>query len=212
MQVKWLTFGPDANPFRRYNPVRPLVHWYNSRRMNKYITQKIDDRLTELKADQMHSSKGNKSILDLVLTTYLLEDTTRRNQGMDRTFKDFTQSQIKLFLFSGYGTTSSTVCYIFYVLSTHPTILAKVRAEHESVIGPNLSQTASLIASDPFLLNRLPYTLAVIKEVLSLYPAVSRTRVGEPDFNVVDDDGRRFPTEDFLVWDDPIVIHRDPAY
>ena len=212
MQVKWLSFGPDVNPFKRYNPMRPLVHWYNSRRMNGYVARKIEDRFAELQNEDTDSIKGNKSILDLVLTAYLSENEERKSQDMDRTFKKFTMSQIKLFLFSGHDTTSSTVCYIFYILATNPTVLGQVRSEHASVIGSDVSKTTSAIASDPFLLNQLPYTLAVIKEVLRMYPAVSGTRAGEHDFSVIDDKGRHFPTDGFLVWDNPQATHRDSTY
>ena len=212
MQVKWLTFGPDVNPFKRYNPMRPLVHWYNSRRMNDYVTRKIESRFSELQNEGINSNKRSRSIIDLVLTAYLSENAERKSQDMDSTFKKFTMSQIKLFLFSGHDTTSSTVCYIFYILATNLTVLAQVRSEHASVLGLDTSKTASTIASDPFLLNRLPYTHAVIKEVLRMFPAVSGTRAGEHNFSVIDDTGRHFPTDGFLVWDDPQAIHRDPTY
>ena len=214
MQIRWLTFGADVNPFTRYNPLRPLVHWYNSRRMNNYVSKEIDNRFARLQASWDHFHERGKSIIDLVLTAYLTE---RRDPGkiclpLDSTFKKFTMSQIKLFLFSGHDTTSSTVCYIFYTLATRPDVLGRVRSEHDELLGLDVSQTASLVATDPVLLNKLPFTSAVIKEVLRLYPAVSSTRTGEPDFHVIDDVGRRFPTNDLLVWSNPVPIHRDPAY
>lgn len=137
------------------------------------------------------------------------KDSTK---GMDGTFRKFAMSQIKLFLFSGHDTTSSSICYLFYVLSQHPSALSRVRAEHDDVFGPDLSKTAALITKNPSLLNQLPYTLAVIKETLRLYPVVSSTRAGEPDFNVTDEKGRQSLTDGFLVWANPQVIQRDPAY
>ncbi|KAL8927692.1 MAG: hypothetical protein Q9208_002107 [Pyrenodesmia sp. 3 TL-2023] len=212
MQVKWCTFGADKNPFTRFNPLRPLVHWYNSRRMNKYVTRVIESRFAELRSDQGLPEHANKSIIDLVLTTYLSDNPSTKLSGMDKSFKRFTMNQIKLFLFSGHDTTSSTVCYIFYILATKPEVLQQVRAEHDSVFGLDTSRTASLIVSNPAILNRLPYTVAVIKEVMRMYPAVSSTRIGEQDFDVVDEAGQHFPTQDFLVWDVVQGIHRDPAY
>ncbi|KAK3169850.1 hypothetical protein OEA41_009234 [Lepraria neglecta] len=212
MQVKWLVFGGEANPLARFNPMRPLVLWYNKRRMNKYVSREIDSRFAKLQSEGVHSKKGNKSIIDLVLAAYMSENAGRDPQVLDKTFKKFTMSQIKLFLFSGHDTTSSTVCYIFYILATKPAVLARVRAEHDSVLGSDTSKPASVITSEPFLLNQLPYTLAVIKEVLRLYPAVSSTRAGEPNFNVTDDSGQQFPTDGFLVWANSQCIHRDPAY
>lgn len=212
MQVKWLTFGADVNPFTRFNPVRPLVFWYNSRRMNSYVTRIIDSRFAELQSHGHNNSDGNKSIIDLVLTAYLSEKADKGLQDMDSQFKKFTMNQIKLFLFSGHDTTSSTVCYIFYILATNVAILARIRAEHTSVFGSDALEAASIISSNPSLLNRIPYTVAVIKEVLRMYPAVSGTRAGEPNFSVTDDASRSFPTAGFLVWDDPQTIHRDPTY
>ena len=180
--------------------------------MDNYISERIDDRFAKLQGDAGHTFGGNKSILDLVIKAYLSEDEGRSDQCMDSTFMKFTVNQIKLFLFSGHDTTSSTVCYIFYILSTKPDVLAQIRAEHNSVIGSDTSRIGSQIVSDPSLLNRLPYTLAFIKEVLRMFPAVSGTRAGEPHFSVIDETGRSFPTNDFLVWDDPIAIHRDPTY
>ena len=211
MQVRWLTFGTEVNPFTRYNPIRPLVHWYNLRRMNNYVSREIDNRFAQIQAQGNHSAKGKKSIIDLVLTTDVAEKTATEARVMDSTFKRFTMSQIKLFLFSGHDTTSSTVCYIFYVLAIYPAILARVRAEQISIIGQDVSRAASAITSDPFLLNKLPYTLAVIKETLRMYPAVSSVRAGEPNFSVHDDVGRLFPTNGFLVWANQQPVHRDPT-
>ncbi|KAL8885708.1 MAG: hypothetical protein Q9215_006483 [Flavoplaca cf. flavocitrina] len=147
------------------------------------------------------TQRANKSIIDLVLTSYLSDRSPNSFANMDPTFKTFTMNQIKLFLFSGHDTTSSTVCYIFYALTTKPDILKRVRDEHNSVFGLNPQEAPELITADPYLLNQLPYTLAVIKEVLRLYPAVSGTRIGELGFHLIDDAGRHFPTRDFLVWD-----------
>ncbi|KAL6716559.1 hypothetical protein ACLMJK_006126 [Lecanora helva] len=71
MQVKWCTFGPNANPIKRYNPVRPLVHWYNSWRMNGYVARRIRQRFAELKQSAKNDEHvGNRSIIDLVLSKY----------------------------------------------------------------------------------------------------------------------------------------------
>ena len=212
MQVRWLTLGTEVNPFTRYNPIRPLVHWYNSRRMNSYVSREVDSRFAQIQTQGNHSAKGKKSIIDLVLTTDMAEKSASEARVMDSTFKRFTMGQIKLFLFSGHDTTSSTVCYIFYVLAIYPAILTRVRAEHVSIIGQDASRVASVITSDPFLLNKLPYTLAVIKETLRMYPAVSSIRAGEPEFSIHDDADRLFPTNGFLVWANQQPVHRDPTY
>ena len=172
----------------------------------------MDRRVARLQTQGDRSTEGNKSIIDLVLSTDMAKNAASKTEVIDSIFKKFTMSQIKLFLFSGHDTTSSTACYIFYVLANNPEILLRVRAEHASVIGLDASNTASIITSDPFLLNKLPYTLAVIKETLRMYPAVSSIRAGEPNFSVSDEAGRLFPTNGFLVWANQQPVHRDPAY
>jgi len=54
-----------------------------------------------------------------------------------------------------------------------------VRQEHDEVFGTDLALAPALIKSNPHSLNKLPYTLAVIKEVLRLFPPASSVRVGE---------------------------------
>lgn len=92
MQVKWLNFEGEANPLARFNPMRPLVLWYNKRRMNKYVSRKIDSRFAKLQSEGVHSKKGNKSIIDLVLTAYMSENVARDPQVLDKTFKIFTMN------------------------------------------------------------------------------------------------------------------------
>lgn len=214
MQIRWLTFGADVNPLERYNPLRPLVHWYNTRRMNKYVSRELNNRLANYQGNEsIQTVKRTKTIIDLALAAYLSENPGKEtNRGMDSTFQKFAMSQIKLFLFSGHDTTSSSICYILYLLSSNPSALSRIRAEHDEVFGSDVDETASVVIQNPFLLNRLPYTLAVIKETLRLYPPVSSTRAGEPGFNVTDDQGRRFPTDGLLVWANPQPVQRDPAY
>ncbi len=43
-QVRWCTFGLEPNPFDRFNPFRPFVQWYNTRRMNRYIIPLLESR------------------------------------------------------------------------------------------------------------------------------------------------------------------------
>ena len=131
---------------------------------------------------------------------------------MDNTFKRFAISQVKLFLFSEHNTTSSMMCYVLYLLSIHPWALERVRDEHTKLLGFDAAQRIKRLSEDSFLLNRLPYTLAVIKETMRLYPVVSSTRGGEPEFYVKYDEGRLHPTERFMVWSDSQYIRRDPAY
>lgn len=74
-----------------------------------------------------------------------------------------------------------------------------------------MEQAPQAIRNDPYIVNRLEYTLAVIKEVLRLFPAASATRTGDPGFMIHDPKtGESFPTDGFLVWVIHYPLHRDP--
>ena len=154
----------------------------------------------------------SKTIIDLALDKYLSE--RNGNVGdettMDATFKDAAICQIRTFLFAGHDTSSSTLCYCYHLLSLHPEIRDAVIKEHNSVLGPEIAQAASLLSEKPHLLNQLPYTSAIIRETLRLYPAASSTRQGEPGFNIVSPDGRLYPTSGLLIWSNHFAIHRNP--
>ena len=168
-QIRWLMFGGEVNPFVRFNPFRPLILWYNSQQMDRYMSRELDNRM-----NNFESVKQSKTIMDLALSAYLSNRSESQplERGMDTTFRKFAMSQIKQFLFSGHDTTSSSICYLYYNLAQNPLALRHVQDEHDQVFGTNLDETTSQIIQTPPLLNQLPYTLAVIKETLRLYPGV----------------------------------------
>ena len=67
------------------------------------------------------------------------------------------------------------------------------------------------ICEKPHLLNQPPFTTAILKEILRLFPVVPSTRAGEPGYSVRDEPGRLYPTDGCLVWSVHHAIHRDPA-
>ena len=207
-QVRTLTFGANIKPFAAYNPTRPFLQWYNSYRMNSHLSQVLDHRF---RISQTVEEKETKSIIDLALKTYTADKPKEELNGMDATFKKFAVSQVKLFLFSGHDTTSSSICYVFYLLSTHQSALDSVRREHDIVFGSQLERGKKL-EQEPFLINQLPFTLAVVKESLRLFPPLSSPRAGEPGFHVKDTDGHSFPTDKCLVWSISQAMHRDPRF
>jgi cytochrome P450 len=136
-----------------------------------------------------------------------LEGTSK----VDAEFKEIAAAQLRLFLFAGHDTTSSTLVYCYHLLATHPDCMAQIRTEHNEVFGPNTDIYQTLVQK-PQLLNKLPYTLAVIKEALRLFPPASGFRAGSPDMTIVDDNGTLYPTEGCNVWAMHLIIHRNPKY
>ena len=203
------------NLWQRWHPIRPFVHWYNSRIMDAYVYQALSDRLETHTQQSNHASSN--SVIDRSIQTYL-NDLSKDGisageaKAMDAATKELIVGQIKLFTFSGHDTTSASVCYSFYLLSKSPKDLDCIRAEHDRVFGASLDQAPIMISEDPHILNQLPFTLAVIKETLRLFPVASSMRLGEPGFSVSAEDGRSYPTEECVVWSSPHAIQRSPDF
>lgn len=213
-QIRWLSFGAEPNLLVRYHPFRPLIHWYYGPKVDAHVSRELQKHIET--HDQAESSR-TKSVIGLALRSHEVETSQtvpRKSQNtgdIDPLFKRICMAQIKLFLFSGHDTTSSSICYTLYLLSKHPTHLKLIQQELDEVFSTDRHQTSERITQKPALLNGIPYTTAVIKESLRLFPTVSSTRDGERDFFVTDAQGRKFPTQDFLIWVNPHAVHHSPA-
>ena len=179
--------------------------------MDKYIGKELDKRYEEFKADP--DSKRTKVVIDLVLQAYLPENTKSRPEKLDSEFRAFAISHIRLFVFVGHDSTSSTIYYILHLLATNPCALARIRAEHDKVLGPDLQAVPSLLKEHAHLTNHLAYTTAVIKEALRLFPPGGCSRAGSPSVDLIDDQGSRCLTKDTAaVFTIHTEMHRAPAY
>lgn len=72
---------------------------------------------------------------------------------------------VSLFV-AGHETTARTLGFLWYALSQHPEVEARLHAELDAVLGEEAPPTLDD-------LRKLPYTLQVIKEVMRLYPPVT---------------------------------------
>ena len=212
----WFDSGTEINPFRRWNPMRPLVHWYCSRVMDRFMDNELERQFTTHQRG-LSDTKGSvneksKTIMDLALDSYLEEhSTSSADRAMDATFKKAAIHQMKIFILAGHDTTSASLCYVIYLLATHPQAMERARAEHDQVFGYDLTQTSDYITTNPHALNQLPFTTAVIKEALRLFTPSTSLRDGEPGFSI-SVEGHQYPTEGFAVWSQHPALHREPLY
>lgn len=188
--------------------------------MVAYIGKVLDERFAKRlsESEEKFPARKSRTVLDLALDSYLsgadtIEDSVQRandeSPAMDSAFKAGVITQIRTFIFAGHDTTSSTLCYAYYLLSKHPSSLARIRAEHDSILGQDENAAADLIKTNPHILNKLEYTLAVIKETLRLFPAASAPRAGSKDIFLRDPKtGEMWPTEGYLVW----LVHHGVHY
>ena len=187
--------------------------------MDRYIRPELARRYgSNHEAAENPAQKA--SLFDLTFKHYMDSMPTKQGKagvgkGMDSNFEAIARSSIKLFIFAGFDTTSTTLCYAYHLLSTHPSTARLLRQEHNRVLGSDPSAAAEVIATNPHLLNNLPYTLAVLKETLRLYPPAETNRKGSKDIvlsDPLDPTGRKYPTEGMMVVISPHAIHTDPTY
>ncbi|TQN64091.1 Cytochrome P450 monooxygenase aflN [Colletotrichum shisoi] len=214
-QIEWTSFREPLNPLEKYLTVRPLVLWLNGKKVDQYISAEIDRILSERFRDEpgLNDATRSKSISSLFIDEHLKEvGGEKSDNGTKQAIKTTITPQVRLFLFAGHDTSSSTLLYCYKLLSDNPDVLSRVGTEITDTFGPDPSQVQNRIHEDPQLLNRIPYTVAFIKEVLRIYPPAGALRQGRSDVQVVDEDGREYPTEGCNVWTLPLAIHHSPKY
>ena len=118
--------------------------------------------------------------------------------GVEFLFAQLRDEVITLFT-AGHETTGNALTWLWYLVSKHPEVEAKLHAEVDAVVG---DRTLTLADAD-----KLVYTTAVIKESMRLYPPVwlfARRALG-------DDRIAGYPIpKDSTVWMSAYVVHRHP--
>ena len=216
-QIRWHQANAETNPFEYFNLVRTAVHWWNGRQMDQYIDNELSKRLSESQAD--HEGKRQKAIIDLILQGYIAESQSLNPKSgfpvdkLDLSFRAFATSQIRLFVFAGHDSVSSTICYILHLLRTTPGTLLRIRHEHDQVFGLEPSALVSLLKAKPHLVNNLPYTTAVVKEALRLFPPGGCSRAGQPNVTLTSDSGKECPSANVAaVFTIHSEMQRSPVY
>ncbi|KAI2631253.1 vera protein [Xylaria nigripes] len=202
-QIRVLAEGAKsarALPFGRM-PWDILTARRNNRILREILLPEIQNKLR-----RDAGSSQNKSIIDIAL----------RNIGADGHNGDFIDklvSNIKAFLFAGHDTTSSSICFMFKLLQDNPKCLAKLRAEHDAVLGSDPERAADVLKQSPHLIYSLAYTLGTIKETLRLYPLASTVRAPPPGYRLTEPDSSiSYPVSDFGLWLSTPGIGRHPKY
>ena len=140
-------------------------------------------------ATKHSSNPRSRSIMNLVIAEYM-KTRPQEGQYLDPEFRKWATIQIRLFLFVRHDSEATTIIYSLYLLSKHPAILPKVRAEHGEVFGIGVSSAIEKLSEYPEMINQLLYTLAVIKETLRLFPATNGLRGGLPGISLRAEDGK----------------------
>lgn len=88
--------------------------------------------------------------------------------GDERLSPTEVRDQVLVFLLAGHETTSTALTFALHLLGRHPEVQDRVRQEVASVLG-SARPTAHQLMAD------LPYTTAVLKETMRLYPSAPFT-------------------------------------
>jgi cytochrome P450 len=195
------------------NPLRPFIQWYYDRAVHSFIRAELQNRLEEIKTERASSAKGPK--LAKSVATVAIEDYISQRKGetlhLDENFVKIASNQIRLFLFAGNDTTSSTIVYMFHFLSKNPHALTKLREEHDLVFGSGVD-AATKLREKPILLNQCAHTLGVIKETLRLCPPSGSLRYGRAGAILTDRQGNVYPTDGLKTTIMHRFVHRNPRF
>jgi cytochrome P450 len=152
----------------------------------------LDETIYPLIADARRTPKDD--LLGMILA---MRDADTGEGISDQQARD----EVVTLFFAGHETTAATMTWAFHLLSRHPDVEERVRAELQTVLGGRLPAFSDL--------QKLTYTQQVIHEVLRLYPSAylfAREAVAE---DVID--GYPIPPN-VLIFITPYITHRDPKY
>ncbi|KAK4182778.1 cytochrome P450 [Podospora australis] len=161
------------------------------KRLEAEIGKITRTRFSELKADKSNLPTRTTAtcLLDRMLLGHLQDGLP-----LDDRLMRLIHENGKGMLAAGYGTTTDTSSYVFMLLSVFPSVLQKLREEHDRVFPNDLGGTLELLRSDPFIITKeLPYTTAVIQETLRLFPIGMVVRALPPGMTSFDLNGKTYP-------------------
>lgn len=175
--------------------VLQLPDWFPSKRMRGFVAARDTVRsiIDEIIRDRRTSGEDRGDLLGAMLNA-------AEADGTKMTDEHLRDELLTLFL-AGYETTSLLLAHTFILLSRHPEVAAKLRAEANAVLGHRTPTSDDARA--------LVYSEQVLSEALRLYPsawALGREVVGAIEL------GGRTLTKGTQLIASPWAMHRDPRF
>lgn len=189
--------------FDHINPYLQGKRWYYRRGMDEALFKIINEKFSDV---QQSRGTDTKATRDRSVLALALQDVDNLTPKITQVIAD----QCKTFFFAGHDTTSILLQRLFYALSIHPSCLAKLRAEYDSIFGSEEPQTV-LLAKPDETLKALVYTSACIKETLRLWPPAATARMTHDNFTITTREGEQVLIDDLVVYPMQHIIHRDPS-
>lgn len=202
--VSQFAFKSLLTTLRRMSPSYQLRQWRCQRALRRALMPRIMEQIgTEQPATQ-------KTVIQLAMNAYEGESQASKRSVVGSEFVEDVLGLTQQFLFAGHDTTATTITWCFHYLAKHPEAMKRMRAEHDEVFGKETKDVPDTVRSSPQMLNSLPFTLAVVKEVLRLCPVAATLRRGEPSFFFTGRDGTRYPTDGFALVTAVGAMHQHP--
>jgi cytochrome P450 len=154
-------------------------------------------RLDKIIGDIIARRRAGEQAEDLLGMLMEAKDAETGESMTDKQLRD----EVTTMFLAGHETTANALAWTFYLLSTHPDIERRVRAELDAVLGGTPPRMSDL--------PRLPYLLQVIKESMRLYPPawmIDRRTIADDEIL-----GYRIK-KGTLVLVSPYVSHRNPGF
>ncbi|WP_158884514.1 cytochrome P450 [Amycolatopsis anabasis] len=176
--------------------VPDLPEWVPTPRNRRFLAarRRLDELVYRLIGERRDSAPDEADLLTTLMHT---PDPETGEYMTDRQLRD----QVMTLFVAGHETVAATLTWVWHVLSRHPEITRRVRAELAEVLGDREPAMADV--------PNLKYLRRVLAEVLRLYPPlwqVARTPLRDDVLG-----GHRIPAGSFLLLS-TYITHRNPAY
>ncbi|KAI1423463.1 cytochrome P450 [Xylaria sp. FL1777] len=194
-------FNSLKNRIERFTPEYRKTLATNSKILRDAILPRIQNRFG------LPPDTKNFTVID-----YALEDVVGLAQSetvpkLDRALLETLISQTKFIFFAGGDVVGMTLAWVFYEIKRYPAVMKELRAEHDKIFGTDVTTVGDDLRKQPYKLNELRYTNAVVKETLRLHSPSQSLRQASSDFNIVID-GVTYSTEYSLMQTSAGTIHR----
>jgi len=163
----------------------------------KQVTEGIVNRvIAERRAANAKAAPGEAGTRDLLGMLMDARDDETNETMTDLQLRD----EVWTMIMAGHETTANALSWALYLLAKHPEAARKVDAEVAAVLGARVPEFDDLA--------KLPYTLAVIKESMRLYPPIW----GLERQTAADDVIGGYPiSKGTLILIFPYLVHRNQA-
>ncbi|KAJ4424315.1 hypothetical protein N0V82_001015 [Gnomoniopsis sp. IMI 355080] len=185
----------------------PRTEW-RCRRLGKRIRSTLRPVIQEAFQNRQTDSVKSRNITSLSLKDINVLSLEAVDEIVD---------QLNTFMFAGHDTTSILISWMIYELSRTPQALQAVRDEMDGLFGvdhqPFDVRAKFLSLGDADCFKRMPYSSAVIKEALRLWPPAGTACMTIPGagVKVKAPSGETYPLDGIQVYNCAIITQRDPA-